>query len=83
MKTLALTLSDQEAAMLRDVAAASGARPEEFAAAAVRECLAQDAAWIAAVETGVAQIDAGEGMAFEEYGVEMDVFLAALEGAKA
>jgi predicted transcriptional regulator len=82
MTVIAVPIPPDAEARLRAAAEARGGSVEETAALALQEWLADDAAWAAAVEDGLAAIDRGEGVSEEDFRAEMDAFMAALNAHK-
>ncbi|MEJ0059038.1 MAG: hypothetical protein WDM79_05440 [Terricaulis sp.] len=83
MSDLTLTLASDDAQRLAELAAREGVTPEQLAEQAVRARLDEDAAWRAEVEAGLAELDAGKSMSFEDFEREMDTFMTELRAKSA
>ncbi len=82
MSVISVKLPEGDAERLAEFAAREGETPEAVAAAAVQARLDADARDRAEIETGLAQLDAGEGMTLEVYEREMDAFIAELQAGR-
>ena len=82
MAVISVKLPEADAERLAELAAREGETPEAVAAAAVQARLDADARDRAEIETGLAQLDAGEGMTLEVYEREMDAFIAELQAGR-
>ena len=82
MAVISVKLPEADAERLAEFAAREGETPEAVAAAAVQARLDADARDRAEIETGLAQLDAGEGMTLEVYEREMDAFMAELQAGR-
>ena len=82
MAVISVKLPEADAERLAELAAREGETPEAVAAAAVQARLDADARDRAEIETGLAQLDAGEGMTLEVYEREMDAFMAELQAGR-
>jgi predicted transcriptional regulator len=79
MSVVSVTLPDDDADRLAELARREGASPEEVATAAVKARLDADAAARREIEAGVAELDAGRGLSLQDYEREMDAFMADLQ----
>jgi predicted transcriptional regulator len=79
MSVVSVTLPDDDADRLAELARREGATPEEVATAAVKARLDADAAARREIEAGVAELDAGRGLSLQDYEREMDAFMADLQ----
>jgi predicted transcriptional regulator len=82
MSVVHLNLADRDAERLADLARREGATPEEVAAAAVKARLEADEASRRAIEAGLAELDAGEGLSLEDYEREMDAYMTKLQAPR-
>ncbi len=82
MSVISVKLPEADAERLAEFAAREGETPEAVAAAAVQARLDADARDRAEIETGLAQLDAGDGMTLEVYEREMDAFIAELQAGR-
>ena len=82
MTTLTITLPNDEAERLADLAKREGATPEAVAEAAVRARLDDDAAWEAQVKAGLADLEAGRTLTIDDFEREMDEFMSGLRPAR-
>jgi predicted transcriptional regulator len=82
MSVVSVTLPEQDAKRLAELARREGATPEEVAAA-VKARLDTDAATRQAIEAGLAELDSGQALSLEDYEREMDVFVAGLQTRRA
>jgi predicted transcriptional regulator len=78
MTKLSLTLPKSEADRLAQIAARHGVSIEEAATAALVAQLDDDGAARAEIEAGLAELDAGSGVAMEDYEREMDALIEQL-----
>lgn len=83
MSVVFVTLPEQDAERLAELARRVGATPEEVAASAVKARLDADAAARRDIEGGLAELDAGQGLSLEDYEREMDAFMADLSARRA
>mgnify|MGYP000988194770 CR=1 FL=1 len=83
MSVVSVTLPDEDAHRLAELARREGATPEEVAAAAVRARLDADAAARHEIEAGLADLDAGNAISLDDYEREMDAFMADLQARRA
>jgi predicted transcriptional regulator len=82
MSSLTITLPQDEAQRLAELAKREGATPEAVAEAAVRARLDEDACWEVEVKAGIADLDAGHSLTLENFEREMDEFMSALRAAR-
>ena len=75
MTTLSINLPSDEAERLAELAQREGKTPEAVALDAVRARIDGDAAWIADVEAGLAELESGAGVTMEDFEREMDAFM--------
>lgn len=83
MSVVSVTLPEQDAKRLAELARREGATPEEVAASAVKARLDADAAARREIEAGLAELDAGQALSLEDYEREMDAFMADLSARRA
>ena len=83
MSVVSVTLPEDDADRLAELARREGATPEEVAAAAVKARWDAVAAARREIEAGLAELDAGESVTLEDYEREMDVFMAELQARRA
>jgi predicted transcriptional regulator len=82
MSVVSVTLPDDDADRLAELARREGATPEQVGAAAVKARLDADAAARREIEAGLAELDAGQVLTLEDYEREMDAFVANLQARR-
>lgn len=83
MSVVSVTLPEQDAKRLAELAHREGATPEAVAAAAVKARLDADAEARREIEAGLAELDSAKMLSLEDYEREMDTFMAGLQTKRA
>lgn len=82
MTTFSITLPDEDAVRLAELAEREGASVEDVARAALKARLDADEIWRSEILVGLAEHDAAKGVPFEDFEASMNEFMGTLRAGR-